>query len=160
MFRQLMKHQLKCRVCDSKQKTTYLFPSSTGDVVKQQQWQWQKQRRRRRQKPPPPPQNPTQDRRIKLYCLTPSFPFLFHFLLQCWKFNTGRFQSTSTSYVVFMIILEVNWVGIIISIPNMREWSMDHKCKTVAVLSDPDTSFPALSFPGVMATVCRMEYGH
>lgn len=121
---------------------------------------WLKRQQWRRQKQPPAPQNPTQDRRIKLYCLTSTFPFLFDFLLKCWQFNTWCFQSTSTSYVVFIIILEVNWAGIIISIPDMREWAMDLKCKTVAVLSGPDTSFPAFSFPGVMATVCSMECGH
>ena len=98
MSHQLMKHQFICRICNSKQRQSILFQHPWANVVKYT------------------------GSENELIHINSTFPFLFHFLLRYWKFNTWHFQSTFTVYVVSILILEINWAGII-SIPTMRRWS-------------------------------------
>lgn len=98
MSHQLMKHQLMCGICNSKQRESLFFQHPWANAVK------------------------TTGSESELIHINSPSPFLFHFLLKYWKFNTWHFQSTFTLYVVSILILEINRAGTT-SIPNMRRWS-------------------------------------
>lgn len=101
LFHQLMKHQLMGRISDTKQKTTCPFPVSMRDVVK----------------------NTGSENWTGSSHLYPSLSVQLSSEVSEIQSSIQCTLKVHSRHVVFVIILEINWAGIIIPIPNMRKWS-------------------------------------